>query len=148
MAFQDGFALYLLILADDRGIKLSPNVRHVAGAFGAGGEALHTFDVWTRLTAAGHQLSRSTVYRAFAVLEEKGLIKVSAVVASRTYFQVDRPIPLIHLVDMTKGQLQTIVADDIALRIMTLVREAGYELAGGLDIRVIANGQPVSRKGG
>jgi len=91
---------------------------------------------WMVANHPDNPLARSSVYRAIRDLQDKGYLAVNAVLGPRIFFQLTREMPLINLVDVERETVTTFVDEALAERIKAVIAAAGFDLAGGIDLRV------------
>lgn len=120
-----------------RGLRPTGPRLAVAKVFAETDDLLDVDTIWRRLNVEGASLSRTAIYRAVKDLSTAGAIRVHAVAGSgRTYFQKHTELPPISLVDVDQGDIIALNAPDLAARIGKAVKSAGYDLAGGMEVRV------------
>jgi len=118
------------------GVRLSATSKRVLAIFEGTTEVMDVERAWMVANHPDNPLARSSVYRAIRDLQDKGYLAVNAVLGPRIFFQLTREMPLINLVDVERETVTTFVDEALAERIKAVIAAAGFDLAGGIDLRV------------
>ncbi|NBW07558.1 MAG: hypothetical protein EBR82_05990 [Caulobacteraceae bacterium] len=131
-----GARLKTFDLSRRSGVRLSATSRRVLSVFEGTTEVMDVERAWMVANQPDNPLARSSVYRAIRDLHDKGHLAVNAVLGPRIFFQLTRDVPLINLVDVERETVTTFVDEGLAEQIRAVIATAGFDLAGGIDLRV------------
>ena len=118
------------------GYRFNDERQAVILALSQASEPLDAEGVWSAARHMGSRIHRATTYRNVALFARLGIIEIAAVPRGRKAYQLKRHSPSVHLVRVDTGAIQEVTDASLLAALIEVVQRHGYQLSGGVELRV------------